>query len=72
MIKSPRTLFGERVRALRVAAGWTQDAFAERVGFARSYMSKLETGGANPSLDAIAALATALEVRMVELLENQR
>ena len=69
-MKSPRVLFGERVRALRTEAGWTQDAFAEHVGFARSYMSKLETGGANPSLDAIAALASALKVRIAELFEN--
>ena len=71
-MKSPRVLFGERVRALRAAAGWTQDAFAEHVGFARSYMSKLETGGANPSLDAIVALASALKVRVADLFENQR
>lgn len=70
-MKSARVLFGERVRTLRVERGWKQDAFAEHVGFARSYMSKLETGGANPSVDAIAALASALNVRMTALFDNQ-
>ncbi|WET13322.1 helix-turn-helix transcriptional regulator [Pseudomonas sp. D3] len=40
----------------------TQEAFADRCGFARTYMSRIETGGANPSLDAIQTLADALKV----------
>lgn len=51
-------------------AGWKQDEFAERCGFARSYMSRIETGGANPSLDAIEVLAAALKVRVIELLQE--
>ena len=44
-----------------------QDEFAERCGFARSYMSRIETGGANPSLDAIEVLASALKVPVRDL-----
>ncbi|KRC96595.1 BamHI control element [Pseudomonas sp. Root9] len=40
----------------------TQEAFADKCGFARTYMSRIETGGANPSLDAIKVLADALKV----------
>lgn len=69
-MKPLRLLFGERVRALRIEAGWKQDEFAERCGFARSYMSRIETGGANPSLDAIEVLAAALKVRVIELLQE--
>ncbi|ENT5110170.1 helix-turn-helix domain-containing protein [Pseudomonas aeruginosa] len=44
--------FGLRIRELRLARGETQDAFSERCGFARTYMSRIETGGANPSQNA--------------------
>lgn len=62
-----RLVFGNRVRDLRLAAGLRQDEFAEICGFARSYMSRIETGGANPSLDAIEVLAAALKVPVRDL-----
>ena len=37
------------------------------VGFARTYMTRIETGAANPSLDAIKTLATALRISVAEL-----
>ena len=69
-MKPLRLIFGQRVRALRMAAGLKQDEFAEKCGFARSYMSRIETGGANPSLDAVEVLATALKVRVIELFQD--
>ncbi len=66
-MKPLRVLFGERVRELRLASGLRQDEFAEKCGFARSYMSRMETGAANPSLDAIQTIATALRVPVREL-----
>jgi len=62
-----RLVFGHRVRDLRLAAGLKQDEFADLCGFARSYMSRIETGGANPSLDAVEVLAAALNVPVREL-----
>lgn len=59
-----RKQFGLRVKELRQNAGFSQEAFADRCGFARSYMSRIERGGANPSLDAIEVLAGALEVEI--------
>ena len=66
-MKSLRLVFGHRVRDLRRAAGLKQDEFADICGFARSYMSRIETGGANPSLDAVEILATALKVPVRDL-----
>ena len=66
-MKPLRLVFGQRVRDLRIRAGLKQDEFAEKCGFARSYMARIETGGANCSLDAIAVLATALRVPVREL-----
>lgn len=62
--------FGYRVRALRMALGISQEEFAERCGFARTYMSRIETGGANPSLAAIKVLADALGISLSELFED--
>ena len=66
--KSLRIQFGERVKELRIATGLSQEAFADRCGFARSYMSRIERGGSNASLDAIEVLANALSVEPWQLL----
>lgn len=59
---SPQRAFGARIRALRLAAGMTQDDLAEHCGLFRTYMSRIETGKANPTLTMIYALATSLGV----------
>lgn len=56
--------------ALRKAKGWSQEAFADRCGYARSYMSRIERGKGNPSLDTIQALAVALRVPVRELFDE--
>ena len=65
-----RKRFGQRLMVLRDKAGLSQEDLADRCGFARSYMSRMERGGANPSLDAIERLATGLKVRVKELFED--
>ncbi|MBY6346901.1 XRE family transcriptional regulator [Providencia rettgeri] len=65
-----RKRFGIRVRELRKTSGFTQEAFADRCGYARTYMSRIETGGANVSLDAIDVLAKALGVSVAVLFEG--
>ncbi|CAG2151328.1 hypothetical protein LMG31506_04387 [Cupriavidus yeoncheonensis] len=56
-----------RIRELRQAIGLSQEALADQAGFARTYLSRIETGGANPSLDAIETLATALQINVESL-----
>lgn len=58
------------MRELRHESGLSQEAFADKCGFARSYMSRIERGGANPSLDAVQALADALGVKVSELFDT--
>ena len=67
MKRTLRQIFGIRVKELRLASGMSQEAFADKCGFARSYMSRIERGGANPSLDAIETLAGGLRVTVPEL-----
>lgn len=64
---SLRKRFGQRVKELRQPTGLSQEAFADRCGFARSYMSRIERGQANPSLDAVQVLADALGIEVFKL-----
>lgn len=66
-----RQRFGQRVKELRCASGLSQEVFADRCGFARSYMSWIEQGGANPSLDAVEVLADALGVPVIALFDDE-
>ncbi len=50
----------------------SQEEFADKCGFARSYMSRIERGAANPSLDAIETLAAALKVPVNKLFDEDR
>jgi transcriptional regulator with XRE-family HTH domain len=67
---SPQQSFGARVRELRMAAGMTQEDLAERCGLFRTYMSRIETGRANPTLTMIDALAASLGVPITTLFER--
>lgn len=60
---------GRRLRSIRVAQGLTQ---GEVVGDAMSvaYLSRLETGARRPTVKALTALATRLNVSIASLLET--
>ncbi len=57
-----RKRFGTKIKELRKEKKLSQETFAEMCGFARTYISRIETGGSNVSLDAIETLANALEI----------
>jgi transcriptional regulator with XRE-family HTH domain len=62
-----RTAFGARVRALRTDLGWSQEEFAHRANLDRTYVSGVERGVRNPTLDVIKRLADTLEVEVADL-----
>jgi len=62
--------FGERVRELRQAAGLSQEAFAEHCGLDRTYISGIERGKRNVSLENLKVLARALNVTLSRLFEG--
>ncbi len=64
---SLRKKFGLRVKELRKNSEISQESFADVCGFARSYMSRIERGNANPSIDAIEILAKAFNVEVKDL-----
>lgn len=64
-----RIAFGEHLRELRQERGWaSQEAFAHHVSLDRTYISGLERGRRNPTLDIIVKLAHGPNVSPAELL----
>ena len=61
---------GTRIRDLRDAKGWTQEALAERSGLDRSYIAGIEAGLRNPSMKAIARIARGFETTLSILFET--
>lgn len=60
--------FGQRVKALRLQAGLSQEAFADKCGLDRTYISGIERGVRNPTLEVIGVIADGLGIRLSELL----
>lgn len=60
---------GSRVRELRKALGVSQEVFADKVGYSRSYMSQIERGVANITVDAAQVLADAFDIKVSSLFD---
>jgi transcriptional regulator with XRE-family HTH domain len=60
-------LLGRCVRLLRVEAGLSQVEFGERCGFYQTYLSRLERGQANPTLNAMEVIANGLGLNIYQL-----
>jgi transcriptional regulator with XRE-family HTH domain len=61
---------GERLRARRVALGLTLAQVAERAELSLPYVSNLERGRGNPTIEALRAIAAALETGTSSLLDE--
>ena len=61
--------FGLRLKELRDAKGMTQEDLAEKAELFRTYLSRIETGGANPTLTVIHQLAIAMGEEPANLLQ---
>ena len=67
-----RDTLASRVRELMVSLKMTQRDLAEDAGIRQALISQIERGEANPTLDSILRIATALEVSFAELFESRR
>ena len=63
-----RAIFARRVRELRRARNLSQEALADRAGLHRTFVGAVERSERNISLDNIAKIAKALDVKPVDLL----
>jgi DNA-binding XRE family transcriptional regulator len=63
-------VIGQRVRLLRKASGVTQQELADRCGMFRTYISRIENGTANPSLQVLANLAELFGISISHLIRE--
>ena len=63
-------LFGSAVRARRNAAGISQEKLAERSGLHPTYVSMIERGVRNPTLEVASRIAKALKVGLAPLIKD--
>ena len=68
--RSARDLFARNLRRLRRERGLTQEALSGTSGLMQSYLSEVEAGKRNISLDAMAAIAGAMEIPLARLFEE--
>lgn len=66
-----RITLAHKLRLLRFMRGWSQNALAEASGLHRTYISAVERGRRNVSLDNIERLADSLGVPIAELLDAE-
>jgi transcriptional regulator with XRE-family HTH domain len=63
-----RTL-GLNIRRVRKERALSQEALADEVGLAVTYVGQIERGQRNPTLDVVERFAKALGVKPLDLLE---
>ena len=63
------TSFGHCIRSLRLAQGLTQVEFSERCGFYQTYLSRIENGQANPTLNAMEVMSNSLGLTLFEVFD---
>ena len=61
---------GGAVRALRKDKGISQESLALTTGIERSYLSGIERGAQNVTVMKLALLASALDVKLVDLMRK--
>lgn len=63
-----RRLLGESVRCHRKQAGFSQEKLAEKAELSTVFISRVERGVANSSVDSLVKIARALEIKVRDLI----
>lgn len=63
-------LFGQAIRGLRQEKNISQEVFADICGLHRTYISDVELGKRNVSLENIEKMANALDITLPKLFER--
>ena len=61
--------FGANVRRFREAKGWSQDKLSEMSGLHRTYISGIERGVRNPTIQIVNEIAAALGIKVSQFFE---
>jgi transcriptional regulator with XRE-family HTH domain len=65
-----RFTFGRAIRQARETLGLSQEEFAERAEVHRTYISSIELGKVNVGIEVANALASALQMKLSELVRR--
>lgn len=65
-----RKILGRNIRACRESAGLTLEKVAEKADMSWPYLSEIERGKENISIDKVAKIATALGVTISDLVRG--
>ncbi|MCD8552749.1 helix-turn-helix transcriptional regulator [Seleniivibrio sp.] len=61
---------GKRIKDARKAKGWSQETLAEHVNIHATYMSQIETGKVNLTVNILKSIADNLEISMKDLVSE--
>jgi len=67
-----KLIFGQNVRLAREKKGWSQDRLSEESGLHRTYISGIERGVRNPTIEIVHQIAIALDVDIPFLFINPK
>lgn len=60
------------IRTLRQETGLSQVEFGEKCGFYQTYLSRVENGKANPTINALEVIANGLGITVFDLFDLVR
>jgi len=63
-------LFGNNVKKNREAKNWSQDLLSDKSSLHRTYISGIERGIRNPTIEIVERLASALDIPVSELFKD--
>ena len=66
-MKSESEKLGQNLKRIRTEKGISQNKIARTLGIDRAFISNIENGKTNPTLDTIARIAKAIGVSISEL-----
>jgi transcriptional regulator with XRE-family HTH domain len=61
---------GLAIREARLNVGISQERLSEQAGLDRTYLSGIERGSRNPTLDSLARLGAALGIELSDLIKR--
>ena len=64
-----RRLIGSRMKDLRKQKGMSQEDLSEKAATSANYVSRMERGTENPTLDMFVKIAESLEVDLLDLFD---
>jgi len=64
-----KEMMGQRIKSLRQANNMTQEELSEKAGITAKYLSSIERGHENPTLDTLIHIAGALGVDLSDLFQ---